>query len=213
MARRLAIVAVVAAAGLAALTAAVLARAPVLVRADLAGHRAVRAFGREHPDWVSALSVLTHTGSTAAVGVLTAGGIAVCLRAGRRADAVLIASASVSAYAVSRLLRAAVARPRPADRSWAVDGASFPSGHTANAVAAVTVLVLVCWPLVSAAGRSVMILGGAAYVATIGLSRVAGGVHWPSDVLGSILVSVTCVTTTAAFLTRRRVWRMSGPGA
>jgi len=180
-----------------------------VVDLDAAGHRGVRAFGREHPGWLSALSVLTHAGSTAALGVLAAGAVGVCLRAGRRADAVFIATAAVSAYLVSRGMRAIVDRPRPADRSWVAEGASFPSGHTANAAAAAAILVIVTWPLASAAGRSLATVGGAGFTALIGLSRVAGGVHWPSDVVASCFVSVACVTTTAVFLTRRRVWWMS----
>jgi undecaprenyl-diphosphatase len=207
----LAWVAVGAAAGLAALTALVVTRSPVVIGLDTAGHRAVRAFGREHPAWLSVLSGVTHAGSTAALGIVAAVTVAVCLRAGRRADAIFIAVAAASSCLVSRAMRVMVDRPRPADRSWLVDGASFPSGHTANAAAAATILVIVAWPRASSVGRAVSIAGGAAFTGLIGLSRVAGGVHWQSDVVASCLVSVACVTTTAVFLTRRRVWWMSRP--
>ena len=152
--------------------------------------------------------MLTHAGSTAAVGALTAAAVAVLLRAGRRRDAVFVATASVGTYVCSRILRAAIGRPRPPDRSWLAEGASFPSGHTTNAAAASLILVLVCWPVVSATTRGILVAAGTALTAVIAVSRVAGGVHWPTDVVGSVILSVACVTTTGAFLTRPRVWRM-----
>ena len=186
---------------------------PVVANLDGAGHRAVRAFGRDHPAWLSALSVLTHVGSTAVVGAATAAGVVVMLRTGRRADALFVATASVAAYVCSRVLRTVIGRPRPEDRSWVVEGASFPSGHTANAAAAAMIVTLVCWPLVSATARGIIVTAAATYTAVIALSRVAGGVHWPTDVVGSVILSVACVTTTGAFLLRRRVWRMPSTGA
>jgi undecaprenyl-diphosphatase len=60
----------------------------------------------------------------------------------------------------------------------------FPSGHVAHTAALAGGLVLV-----AAAGRAraVAFVGGALVVAVVGFSRLAAGVHYPTDVLGAWL--------------------------
>lgn len=90
------------------------------------------------------------------------------------------------------LLRSAlcrvIGRERPPASWWLVepDGPSFPSRHTTWAALAVAGLLLPLpgrlRPVVGAAG----VLG----VAAVGDSRVRLGVHWPTDVLGAVLLTV-----------------------
>ncbi|MBT2533299.1 phosphatase PAP2 family protein [Arthrobacter sp. ISL-48] len=64
---------------------------------------------------------------------------------------------------------------------------SFPSGHTSFAAALVlgSVLVLASTPTQRAATAVV----GSIFAATVGLSRLYLGVHYPTDVAGSLLIS------------------------
>ena len=81
---------------------------------------------------------------------------------------------------------------------------SFPSGHAALAFALALAVFLVLAHTVRqrwAAGAA-----GVLFTAAVGLSRVYLGVHYPTDVIGSVLVG------TAAMLVWLPVWnRAAGP--
>ncbi|WP_417215614.1 phosphatase PAP2 family protein [Arthrobacter sp.] len=64
---------------------------------------------------------------------------------------------------------------------------SFPSGHTELAAALVLAAVLV----IATSGRHRLLIGvaGGAFVLVVAASRLYLGVHYPSDVLGSLLVA------------------------
>ncbi|MET7991849.1 phosphatase PAP2 family protein [Amycolatopsis sp. NPDC005232] len=87
-------------------------------------------------------------------------------------------------------LCALIARPRPPEADWAVtaSGQSFPSGHTSDAIMAAGMLAWLAAqrlhdrPVLRA---TVWIVAGT-YVAAIAWTRVYLGVHWPTDVIGSI---------------------------
>ena len=80
------------------------------------------------------------------------------------------------------------ARPRPDAVHLAdVSSFSFPSGHSANALATYVVL-----GIVFSANRTVMLLL-AVLAGLIGLSRILLGVHWPSDVLGGWALAALCL--------------------
>ncbi|MCY0906145.1 phosphatase PAP2 family protein [Arthrobacter sp. H14-L1] len=68
---------------------------------------------------------------------------------------------------------------------------SFPSGHTAFAVALVWAVVLV---IGSTASRQGLLLGiGAVFVALVAFSRLYLGVHYLSDVLGSVFIASAAI--------------------
>jgi membrane-associated phospholipid phosphatase len=68
-----------------------------------------------------------------------------------------------------------------------VDPGSFPSGHVTAATALALCMVLASPPLL----RSPVALAGAAFVAVVAGSVVMLGWHYPSDVVGGVLVAST----------------------
>lgn len=84
-------------------------------------------------------------------------------------------------------------------------GHSFPSGHAMGSTVTYGVLLLVFLPAVPARFRRAVTIAAVTLVAVVGMTRVALGVHYPSDVVAGWLFGVLwlAVTTTA--------FRRSGP--
>jgi undecaprenyl-diphosphatase len=152
----------------------------------MAGHRSgpLTAFFR----------AATTLGSWPAISGLT---VALCVMAAlrrlRRAAATL-AIAVIGIPLLVVLLKPLYARPRPdvvAHLDF-VDSASFPSGHALAASIFFGTLALIASRVIRDDLRRALIVGGALLVIfLVALSRVYLGVHYPSDVLGGVLVGTT----------------------
>lgn len=89
------------------------------------------------------------------------------------------------AGATSSILKQVFARARPdvAPHLDNISNLSFPSGHATSAIA-----ILLLAALIMPARQRTLWIGLAVIGAgAIGASRIALGVHWPSDVLGGYL--------------------------
>jgi undecaprenyl-diphosphatase len=128
---------------------------------------------------------------------------------GRRAAAEGLTAVAVAQLVANMLAKRLTDRPRP-PKEWfphdevedRPDSSSFPSGHTAGAVA-FTVAVAAGWP---AAG-----VACAVPAAMVAFERVQSGAHYPSDVVAGSLVGLA-----SAWLARRgprlvlRHWALPG---
>src|SRR3954451_21018748 len=108
--------------------------------------------------------------------------------------------------AINDLVKWVVHRTRPvlANPVAHERGASFPSGHAQAAVVGYAVLLLVFLPVLQGAGRRIAVGVAVLMVLGIGLSRVALGVHYVSDVLAGYVLGAPCV---AAMIASFNVWR------
>ncbi|GAA2142601.1 hypothetical protein GCM10009844_13940 [Nocardioides koreensis] len=116
-------------------------------------------------------------------------------------------------YGAALLARAvvgeAVHRHRPPAADWlaAASGWSYPSGHTLQATAAYGVLVVLLASGRAARTRALLAGGAALVVAVVAASRVYLGMHWLTDVLGSVTLGVALL----CWWWVARSWLRSGP--
>ena len=144
---------------------------------------------------VDVVKVLTQLGSlpVAIVIVVLTAGFCLWRREAMRA-AVLVAGMALIFVAV-HVTKAAVDRPRPPAPLTSSDGASFPSGHSAYAVAWVAVALVMTRALPTIASRFAFVTVSVVIAAVVGLSRIYLRAHYLSDVvsgwaLGAALFSV-----------------------
>jgi membrane-associated phospholipid phosphatase len=177
-------------------------------------HDSIRAYGIGHPAWLAAMRALTHLGDGITVTIVDTAAFVVCLLRRRWHAASFVASAGLGVWLVSRIPRAIVARDRPEDALWTANGHAFPSGHTLNATTMAIIVALLVWPFARRAGRVWLVAGAAALPIVVGVTRIAGGVHWPTDVVASLLFSLGGVCAIAALypnsLTARKSPRRLG---
>ena len=171
---------------------------PPLVRLDTSWHQDLRRYGIDHPGWLSTMRVITHLGDTATILVVDVILFAVCLVRRWMRQAVFVAIVGLGGWALRLVARDVTDQPRPDDPLWPADGPSFPSGHTTNTALTVVLVSVVCWPLVRPALRPPLVAGAASYAVAVGLSRVAGAVHWPTDVIGGLLFASGFASVVAA---------------
>jgi membrane-associated phospholipid phosphatase len=138
------------------------------------------------------------------------------LLAGRTRAGIAVGAAVVGAEVTAQLLKPllAVHRPTPADHY--LPAASWPSGHTTAAVSLLLGLLIVLPPRLR---PPVAVIGGGFAALALG-SLVLLGSHYPSDVLGGILVSAAwCAVALAVsgsdraptgIRTRQRLRRATG---
>ena len=116
--------------------------------------------------------------------------------------AVILAVVLVGSTLFTDLLKDFVARPRPPWEALAPEvGFSYPSGHTLESTVTYGLIALVAWrtPL-SRLPTLVLLAIGLAIPHLVGLSRIALGVHYPSDVLAGWLGGVAMVALGAVVI-------------
>lgn len=104
---------------------------------------------------------------------------------------------------LNKLLKVLFARERPTFHPLIEEtGFSFPSGHAMGSMALYGILIAILWNyLPNRMARILLVLICVFMIASIGLSRVYLGVHYPSDVIAGYLVSFSWICLSVASIT------------
>ena len=153
---------------------------------------------RRLPVPVDAWRAVTQAGGWLLV-VVGAALVLALVAAGRARMALVVSIALVAAPLFTDTMKDLIARPRPPDPVADAGGYSFPSGHTLNSTVTYGIAALevwrgsLAWRARAAITASLIVL-----IVFVGLSRIALGVHYPSDVIagwlaGTVVVSIVAV--------------------
>jgi len=159
-----------------------------------------------HPLWVRIMEVVSNVGSPTVMRSLVAAlAIFLWIRRARRL-AIWAALTIAGGALIDVVLKAAVGRARPhfTDPVLLAPGGSFPSGHAFTATLGAGVVLLWALPLLATRGRIAAWILAAAVPFLVGLSRIALGVHWVSDVVGGWLLGAALLAVTSAVF---ETWR------
>lgn len=178
----------------------------VVRRMDVAAIDALNSFVHGQPWLVKALHTVTDLGGSQTSRVLIPLAVGWLVIRRQHRLAAFVAVTGIGAWALTAGVKALVDRARPTVEVAVatVPDASFPSGHALGSTVTYGVLLLVFLPVVPARLRRAVTAATVALVVAIGLTRIALGVHFPTDVIGGWSLGVVWlgVTTTAL-----RHWR------
>lgn len=170
-----------------------------LVILNIRLHNTVPLFRTTGMTWL--MLALTQLGSTAVLLLLCVGIIVLALARQQRRLAATFLLALAGTGLVSVILKALVGYARPIDAIISVQEASFPSGHMLSGTVVYGLLAALL--LGSQVSRGVRALGVTLLlllIVGIGLSRLYLGVHWPSDLLGSLALALMVLASLLFFL-------------
>lgn len=163
-----------------------------LVILDVRLHNIVPLFRTPGMTWL--MMALTQLGSAAVLGTLCLGIALLALSWKRPRLAATFLLAALASGLSSLLLKWLIGHARPLDALIHSDTTSFPSGHLLGATVIYGLLATIV--LRSRAHRALRVVGTTCLlliIVGVGISRLYLGVHWPSDLLGSLGIALVLV--------------------
>ncbi|MBU0587367.1 MAG: phosphatase PAP2 family protein [Gammaproteobacteria bacterium] len=150
----------------------------------LQGAQALRL---SHPWMAGLMRDLSGLGSEIVLTLITVATVGYLALISARATAMLVAASVISGTVLMNMLKLAFGRLRP-DLAYAelsVPGLSFPSGHASmSAIVFLTIGALLASTHKRLAERIYILTAAMLLTLLVGLSRIALGVHWTTDVFG-----------------------------
>lgn len=163
----------------------------------------VTAFVRSLPVATDVWATITAAGGAILVPIGLALVVTLALL-GRIRTAVVYGTAIAGAALWTHIVKVSIGRIRPPEGALVpAPGFSFPSGHALNSTVTYGLIALLVWrSQLPTVVRVIVAIILTTLVGLIGMSRVALGVHYPTDVLGGWLGGLAVVAAVAV-LTRR----------
>lgn len=146
-----------------------------------------QALRAQYPTLAEIMRDLTALGSTAVLTLFTVVTVAYLALFGTKRMASLVAVSMISGVSLVTMFKDFFDRARPdlAYAELAAPGLSFPSGHTSmSAIAFLTIGALLAATRRRTGERFYILLTAGLITLLVGLSRIALGVHWTTDVIG-----------------------------
>jgi undecaprenyl-diphosphatase len=153
---------------------------------DMLVLRAAHSVRAAHPWVAEVMRDLSGLGSAVVLTLFTVVTVGYLVLVSARALALLVATAVITGSVGVSVLKVAFARARPAAEfaELVTPGLSFPSGHAGNsAIVFLTLGALLASTRSHSIERAYILGVASAMTLLVGLSRVALGVHWATDVL------------------------------
>ena len=158
-----------------------------------------------HPVAVAVMVVVTDVGSPVSVNLLTGAAVVVLLLRRRVRVAAYLIAVRLCVLVVETALKHGLGRPRPPVHPLtSASGFGFPSGHAGGTAALCVSVLFVLLPVVHHRWRVVAVAAAVLLSVAVAVSRVVLGVHYPSDVVGGLLVGVLCGVVLMPVVERRR---------
>lgn len=184
----------------------VVLRWPALSAGDLAVDVAAHGLVLREQLLLAVTRAVTATGSPVGVNIITSLVAGVLLYRRRIGPAAYLVVARLIELGVQTAVKNLVRRPRPVwpDPLAHAGGFSFPSGHSAGTAVLCTSLLVLALPACRRRARwvgAVAVVLAAAATVSVAASRVLLGVHYPSDVLGGVLLGIACALLLRPVLT------------
>ena len=170
--------------------------------------------GHRQPGWNTVTNAASLAGDTpVAIGMSVLTFVVLRLVLHRWRESILLAVSMIGEVAIFSATAAVVDRHRPTVQH--LDGSpptsSFPSGHTAASATLYGVLVVIVFAYSARAGwRILAVIAAALIVLSIGMSRLYRGMHYPSDVVGGILLGTLWITVTCLVILYGHTRHVSG---
>ncbi len=178
-----------------------------LTRADTAAANRLHEWVRGRPWAVDVLQVVSFLGSVPWLSAMVGAAAVYALRRLRWRLVVFLLATTLSGGVINTVVKVTVDRDRPSLEPPVASarGRSFPSGHAMSSTVAYGCVLLVLLPVIPTPARRTAVAGVGAVVLAIGVSRLALGVHYLSDVAGGYALGLGWLSaSTAAF----SIWRV-----
>lgn len=178
-----------------------------VVLATLVVRRGGLAFDEPFSEWLRGLPIpawfweaCTFLGGAILIVIGFALGLA-ALVSRRYRLVVIIAIVLIGSALLTEAVKDLVMRQRPLDPITGTNGYSFPSGHTLNSTATYGLLAVIAWrSRLALALRKAAVAIGVIVPILVGLSRIALGAHWPTDVIAGWLAGTAFVALGAVLI-------------
>lgn len=149
---------------------------------------------------------VTKLGDPLRLAPLVIAAAAACAWRRRWREAAFVAVVPAVGGVLNRVAKLVVGRHRPQSLKQLArfHGNGFPSGHAMGSTVVFGALLLVLWPRLTTWAR---VVGAGVVVAIVGAvsaSRVYLGAHWPTDVVGGVLLGTAWVLACGALLVSGR---------